>query len=218
MSVTHVDFLVEGWSMKEALEQLVPRILPGLDFEVLDLGSKSQFMKKIPGRLKGYEHFLVNEPGWAVVLLRDVDQEDCRAILRDLHGWISDANLGLASAASGVRGQVLCRLADEMLESWFFGDGAALHAAFPRISPSWTQERGLRRPDDIRDPARWLENELKRRGYYSAGMPKAEVARLVATYMNVDDNKSPSFVCFRDGVRFLAGSTITQEDCHAETH
>ncbi|GAB2470553.1 hypothetical protein GCM10027030_01550 [Luteococcus sediminum] len=203
--------------MKEAVEQLMPRISPGLGFEVFDLGSKSQFMNKLPGRLKGYEYFLASEPGRAVVLLRDVDQEDCRAVLGELHGWVRAANLSLASAATRTRGQVMCRLADEMLESWFFGDGAALHAAFPRISAHWTQERGLRRPDDIRDPARRLEDQLKRRGYYPAGMPKAEVARLVASHMAIDANQSPSFVCFRDGVRFLAATT-TQEDGHAEAH
>ena len=61
-SVAHVDFLVEGYSMKIFLETILPEILPDdLVFEVFDLGSKSQFLKKFPKRLAGYSSWMPDE-------------------------------------------------------------------------------------------------------------------------------------------------------------
>ena len=54
--IDHLEFLVEGFSMKLTVDALMPRIAPGMTFGSHDLGSKSQFMRKVAGRLKGYAY------------------------------------------------------------------------------------------------------------------------------------------------------------------
>ncbi len=213
--IDHLEFLVEGFSMKLTVDALMPRIAPGMTFGSHDLGSKSQFMRKVAGRLKGYAYELPARPGLAVVLLRDRDQEDCRATIAGLDRAIRDAGLERASVEAGKRGHVLCRLADEMLEAWFFGDGAALHQAFERIPADLVTKRPYRDPDSIRDPARRLESVLQTAGYHRGGLSKTALAALVAPGMNVDVNTSRSFEHFRDGVRFLARSETNRQDTHA---
>jgi hypothetical protein len=46
-----------------------------------------------------------------------------------------------------------------------------------------------------------LERELKKCGYYQAGMPKIEVARNISEYMNPDRNRSTSFKIFIEGIQ-----------------
>ncbi len=198
--------------MKTAVESWMPQIAPGVEFEAFDLGSKSQFMKKVGNRLSGYRYAIQRGDRVAVVLLRDRDEEDCGAVVADLDAAVKRAGLRRASVGRSIDGDVLPRLADEMLEAWFFGDGNALHEAFPKLSPMLTHRAAYRRPDVIRDPARRLASELAKCGYYPQGMPKDEVARLVAPKMAVDANTSPSFAVFRDGVRFLAQTAQKQEN------
>ena len=49
-----------------------------------------------------------------------------------------------------------------------------------------------------------LERVLQRAGYYPTGLPKIEAARRIAARMEPDRNRSPSFCCFRDGLRKLS--------------
>lgn len=73
----HIEILVEGRSMKDAVDQVMPRIAPGVSFASHDLGSKSEFMAKAPRRLRGYAHEMAANDRLAVLLLRDRDTEDC---------------------------------------------------------------------------------------------------------------------------------------------
>lgn len=198
--------------MKVAVDALMPRIAPGVSFASHDLGSKSQFMKKAPGRLRGYAYELGANPSLAVLLLRDRDQEDCRQITESLKQQSTAGGLTVASVALGVPGNVVVRLADEMLEAWFFGDGQALNRAYPRVPAALTTQRAYRHPDAIRDPARRLEGELQRRGYHQGGLSKTALASAVAPLLDVEANTSVSFVHFRDAVRFLSPQPLAHED------
>lgn len=209
----HIEILVEGRSMKDAVDQLMPRIAPGVSFASHDLGSKSEFMAKAPRRLRGYAHEMAANDRLAVLLLRDRDTEDCGDILRVLQDAARSAGCSVASVARRVHGQAMVRLADEMLEAWFLGDGRALHAAFPRIPASIGTTRAYRVPDRVRDPARRLERELQKHGYYPAGLSKIDLVSKVAPHLDVDANSSRSFAHFRDGVRLLCQAPpITSED------
>lgn len=191
--------------MREALRRLLPTMLPkSVGFDVIDLGSKSQFLKNVPARLEGYRYWLPADR--RVVLLLDADQDDCGMLRRTLDEFASQAELTAASVSGQRDGQVLARIVVEMLEAWFFGDPAAVAAAYGKEFETMGNKRNLRIPDEIRDPSRRLGELLRQVPKHRGGLKKAELARDVAEHMNVDVNTSTSFIRFRDGVRFLVST------------
>jgi hypothetical protein len=74
----------------------------------------------LPKVLRGYG----KTPGIdAVVVVLDTDKRDCAAFLTELKA---------AAAACNPAPDTLFRLAIEEIEAWYFGDQAALLAAYPR--------------------------------------------------------------------------------------
>lgn len=200
--------------MKVALDLLLPRMMPRhVSAEVHDLGSKSEFLKKVHNRLLGYAAWLPHTH--RVVLVVDADQDDCVELRARLLDATKRAGLSVASVSGGVDGQVLPRIAVEMLEAWFYGDPAALTQAYGPGFGTVGSRRGFRNPDQIRDPARRIEMDLKRNPRHSAGLRKLTLAGDVAPHMDVDRNSSTSFCRLRDGVRFLTNSA---QEHHATSH
>ncbi|MDO5065695.1 MAG: DUF4276 family protein [Propionibacteriaceae bacterium] len=212
-SRAHLEFLVEGKTMQLFLEQVLPRLLPvDTSFEVFDLGSKSEFLKKFPNRLRGYATWLPNHPAHRVVLVVDADTDDCAEFRERLVAAVHESGLSVASHTAKQDGQVLPRIAVEMLEAWYFGDPHALSQAYGSAFKNLSQKRGLREPDTIRDPARQLEKLLSRVHKHKGGLKKTELTNDLAPHFDVEENSSPSFQRFRDGVRFLAAQI---QECHA---
>jgi hypothetical protein len=81
----HVELLVEEASGEAALSNLLPRIVPGVGFNILVHQGKPDLLTKLPGRLLGYSTWLPAD--WRVVVLIDEDREDCRM----LKGQMEDA-------------------------------------------------------------------------------------------------------------------------------
>ncbi len=50
----NLEILVEEYSAESALILLLPRIVPGVEFEVRVFRGKLDLLKKLPNRLKGY--------------------------------------------------------------------------------------------------------------------------------------------------------------------
>lgn len=199
---SHLEFFVEEPSAEAALELLLPRILgPDVTFKLHPFQGKADLLRKLPSRLKGYSRWLPSD--WRLVVLVDEDREDCRELKRELIEAIRGAGLTRASRTKSA-GNVLPRIAVEELEAWFFGDVAALCAAFPRVPPSLSSQRPYRDPDGVAGGT-WeaLARVLKRAGHFVEGYPKIEAARQVAARMDPDRNSSKSFVAFRDGLRSL---------------
>lgn len=177
--------------MEAALLELVPRIRPDASFELHPYRGKPDLLKKLPSRLRGYAQW--HQPDVRVVVVVDRDAEDCLHLKQRLVDVSASAAL-----------PALCRIAIEELEAWFLGDVAALRGAYPAVPASLASKRGFRDPDAIAGGT-WeaLERVLQKAGYYSAGMPKVEVATRVAAVMDPDANRSGSFCAFRDGLRGL---------------
>jgi hypothetical protein len=130
-------------------------------------------------------------------VLIDRDQDDCQSLKSRLDR--------IATAAGFLRGiQVVNRIAIEEIEAWYFGDVAALRKAFPRVPASLANQQKYRDPDAI-SGGTWeaLERLLQRKGYFSGGLRKADLARRVAPHMNLDDNRSASFRAFRSSLARL---------------
>ena len=61
--------LVEEPSMEMALEQLLPRMLAGADFQIIRFQCKDDLLKNLPDRLRGYSQWL--PANWAILVLVD---------------------------------------------------------------------------------------------------------------------------------------------------
>ena len=192
--------LVEEPSMEATLEHLLPKLMGDVDFEIKRFQCKDDLLKNLPERLRGYNAWL--PANWAILVLVDRDDDDCRVLKQTLENMAAAAGLvSKTNAGNGNRFQVANRIAIEELEAWFFGDWQAVHAAYPRVSATLPQKAGYRDPDAILGGT-WeaLERVLKRAGYFKTGLRKMECARAVAQHMEPERNSSQSFQAFRGAV------------------
>jgi hypothetical protein len=201
-----VEFLVEEPSAQAALRNLLPGILgPHHTFNVHPHNGKQDLLRHLPDRLKGYRRWLPKD--WSIVVLVDRDREQCLKLKARLEVAAKEAGLPTkTSAGPGKPFRVLNRVVIEELEAWFFGDVAALRAAYPKLSSKLANQARYRDPDTIVGGT-WeaLERELQRAGYYPQGLPKLETARNVSAHMDPPRNRSGSFQAFCDGLLDLVG-------------
>jgi len=191
---------VEEYSMEAALEQLLPKLLGDIEFQIVRFQCKDDLLKHAPDRLKGYSSWLPDS--WRILVLVDRDDDDCNELKERLEQMAGAAGLMTKMRAGhGQRFQVVNRIAIEELEAWFFGDWAAVQAAYPRVPATVPQKAGFRDPDAIAGGT-WeaIERVLQKAGYFSTGLRKLELARSVAGHMHVPHNRSSSFQAFTEAV------------------
>lgn len=194
-----LEILVEELSAELALRSLLPKILPGVAFEIRVFRGKPDLLKKLPQRLAGYAAW----PGTAearLIVLVDRDDDDCTDLRRQLDAIAVRAGF----SPHGPERRVVNRVAIEELEAWFFGDIEAVVAAFPRIPLNTAAKSAFRDPDAIRGgTAEAFERLLQQYGYHKGGLAKVDAAQAVSTHMDVENNRSRSFQVFRDGIRMF---------------
>jgi hypothetical protein len=205
MSVQHVEVLVEDPSMEAAVRVLLPQVLGDLSFAVYGYRCKEDLLAKLPNRLRGYAAWLPTE--WRIVVIVDRDDDDCHDLKRRMEGIAADARLRTRTASGGGEYSVVNRLAIEELEAWYFGDWAAVRAAYPRASETIPLRASYRDLDAIRGGT-WeaFERVLQKGGYYRRGLRKIEAARAIAPHWSIDENGSRSFQVLRDVLREIAAS------------
>ena len=214
----HFEVLVEDQSGKNALEQILPKILganygshswrlrsyKGLGRLPEDLRGKPDprkriLLERLPRILQGYGRSLPDSA--TVVVVVDLDNRDCKEFKQELLDVL---------AACYPRPRTLFRIAIEESEAWLLGDRTAIKAAYPKASES-TLNRYVQ--DSICNTWELLADaihpggsaRLKREGYPVTGEAKGEWARNIAPRIDVEKNRSKSFQVFRDGIRQLAG-------------
>ena len=198
----HIEFLIEEASTEIVLNEIIPRILEDeTTFKIHDFRGKSNLIKNLPNRMKGYGNIIKHQDDLKIVILIDKDNQNCQELKQILEEVAAKAGLTTPSTSNNF--QVLNRIVVEELEAWFFGDIKALRKAYPKVPENLTQRRSYRIPDEIKGGT-WeaLERILSSAGYYQKGfMPKTEVARNIAPFMNPELNSSKSFQVFRDGLK-----------------
>lgn len=195
----HIVLLVEEPSMEAFLHALLPRVLPaGCGFEVRAFQGKADLMSKLEDRLRAYAQWLPDD--WRLMVVVDRDDDHCLALKACMEAIALQA--GLMTRTRAVAGQrrdwqVVNRIAVEELEAWYFGDLAAVHAAYPRVPTTAAQRRGFRHPDAVAGGT-WeaFERLLQRHGYFKAGLAKIEAARALGAHVSANRNTSPSFRAF----------------------
>jgi hypothetical protein len=199
-----IEFHLEEESAEDGLKAIVPRIICNralVKFVVYQ--GKQDLLRKLPSRLRGYRSAGI-QSDFRIVVLVDEDGQNCVDLKSRLEK--SALSAGLATKSSpDVSGNftVLNRIAVEELESWFFGDVAALREVFPRVSATLDKKARFRVPDLIANPSEALADVLCKAGYSPASLSKRYVARLVGGKMNPYSNRSKSFQVFRDGLLSL---------------
>lgn len=203
--IGRLEVLVEELSCERFLRCALPRIVPDVPFEIRTFNGKPDLLRKLPARLRGYSH-MARTTDLGIVVVIDRDNDDCIELKNRLDRMAEAAGLVTASGvAPGEQFDVLNRIVVEELEAWFFGDTAALRAAFPRLPAGVGQQARYRDPDGISGgTAEALEQLLQRHGYAPGGLAKVRTADDVVQHMDVEVNTSRSFQHFRDGVRRLS--------------
>jgi hypothetical protein len=203
MMLEKLIVFVEEPSMEAALEIILPRMLAGIDFQIIRFQCKQDLLLQLPSRLKGYKAWLPEN--WSILVLVDRDNDDCQKLKAQLEAHAAGAGLMTKTqAGASHRFKVTNRIVIEELESWYFGDWQAVKKAFPKVPETIPEKAPFRNPDAIKGGT-WeaFERILKRAGYFSTGLRKTECARQIARYMDVTQNRSHSFRVFNHAVNHI---------------
>ena len=208
----HIEFLVEDSSGEKLLSQLLPQILgqqgaphtwrlkayKGIGRIPQGLSVKADPAKRIlldqlPRLLQGYG----KTPGIdAVVVVLDTDRRDCKEFLQELGALVERCK-------SAPR--TLFRMAIEEMEAWYLGDRQGLLKAYPRakreVLARYVQDSVCNTWELLADAVHaGGATAIKKAGWPLPGQIKHEWAEKIGPHMRIDQNSSPSFMKFRDGL------------------
>ena len=182
----NLAFFLEEPSAREMLKGLLPRLLPsqvGVYYVVFE--GKQDLERNLTRKLLRWQR-----PDTVFLILQDQDSSDCRELKERL-----TRKCKAAGRRATVR--VVCR----ELESWYFGDLAAVEHGL-RIDnlQRFGRNRQYREPDSIVSPSR----ELKKitRDVYQ----KLAGSRAIGAHLSLCSNTSHSFRVFVSAIRHLAGA------------
>lgn len=208
----HIEFLVEDSSGEKLLSQLLPQILgqhgaqhtwrmksyKGIGRIPRGLSAKADPAKRIlldqlPRLLQGYG----KTPGIdAVVVVLDTDRRDCKKFLQELEAVVERCK---------STPRTLFRMAIEEIEAWYLGDRAALQKAYPRakreVLDRYVQDSVCNTWELLADAVHaGGVAAIKKFGWPLPGQIKHEWAEKIGPHMRINQNASPSFNKFRDGL------------------
>ncbi|MFC1960780.1 DUF4276 family protein, partial [Chloroflexota bacterium] len=170
----YIEFFVEEESMEIALEILLPKIIGDVDFAIRTFDGKYDLLRELPRRLRGYQWKKTHDD-WCIVVLIDEERQDCHELKQRLETIAHDAGYATRTTNPDTF-HVINRIVIEELEAWFFGDVAALHAAYPRVDLKLGGKAPYRYPDTIKGGTKKaLALVLKRD--HPGGLEKKRAAR-----------------------------------------
>lgn len=199
-----VDFLVEELSAQAALEQLLPRLLPGCVCRIRVFEGWQDLVGQLKNVLQGYHRRILREgeADLRIVVLLDGDGIWARR-KADLEAKAAAA--GLLTKTTALPGQVfhvLNRVAVQELEAWWLGDKAAIMAAYPGVKPAHFKG-AYRAADAPPKPNDVLWEVLKKGRHFLAGKRKTQWATDISQHLDPERNTSASFQAFRTGLAAL---------------
>ncbi len=215
----HFEVLVEDQSGKKALDILIPKIF-GNDhtFRVIAYrgighipknlktttdARKRNLLNQLPRLLQGYgrtfDAYPDDSPA-AVILVCDLDDRCLKAFRAELHEILTSCDPKPLSR--------FC-IAIEEGEAWFLGDIPAIKTAYPRakleVLRTYTPDAVCGTWEKLADAVfNGGSSELLSKGGQAVGKEKSKWAEEITPHMDVENNKSPSFVHFRKKMLELA--------------
>lgn len=192
----NIEFLLEEPSAQAALDSFLPKLIrPPHTFTTHSFHGKSDLLKNLPNRLKGYAARFKKDKqtkDWRIIVLIDSSGADCRLLKRRIVEAAEDA---------GISERVTARIVVEELEAWYFGDFNAIRSVYPYILRNLLYRKKYRVPDAI-PGGTWkaLDRLLKDSGY-AKGLRKLADAEAIGRRLDPDRNLSPSFRVFVSAIR-----------------
>ena len=178
-----VCFLEEP-SAREMLIGILPRLLPeNINIQYVVFEGKQDLEKQLVRKLRGWR---LTET--AFLVLRDQDSDDCMKVKKNLVSLCAEAG----------RPEALVRIACHELESFYFGDMAAVEAGLGIRNLSALQRKSKYRvPDSIENPCDKLHNLTG--GIYQ----NVSGSRSIGPLLSLENNTSHSFNVLLSGIRKL---------------
>lgn len=209
----HIEFLIEDSSGGKALDSIVPKILgdnganhtwrihsyKGIGKLPTDLGTRADpakriLLQRLPQILNGYSKTHGID---AIVIVVDSDKRNANEFLNELRE--------IANAFNSPN-HILVNLATEEIEAWYLGDSRAIRTAYPQakgsVLDSYIQDSACNTWELLADavyPGGY--KKIKKLGWPAPGQLKHEWAEKIAPLLNIEENRSPSFCCFRDDLK-----------------
>jgi hypothetical protein len=214
----HFEILVEDLSGKATLDILIPKIIGkkhtfrvisyrGIGHIPKDLKSHTDahnriLLDRLPELLKGYGKTYTNNPAkhtTVLIVVCDLDDKCLKTFRQKLLDVLNKCKPEIETR--------FC-IAVEEGEAWFLGDLAAIKKAYPKDKNNLLNRY---QNDSICDTWELLadaifaggSSRLKKRGWQTVGREKSAWAEKITPYMDINNNKSPSFCYFRDKIREL---------------
>ncbi|MDD2724399.1 MAG: DUF4276 family protein [Methylovulum sp.] len=216
----HFEILVEGQCENTALSILMPKIIgeyrqphtwnirPHRGIGKLPENPAAEpnkndqtLLHNLPAKLKSYG--IEQNPNLVVLVLVDLDDKaDCIAFKNQLLALLDYCE---------IKPRTLFRIAVEELEAWFLGDAAALKSAYPDVRQdildNYVQDSQIGTWELLAEAIHLGGIDallLKNKRSPLVLEEKRKWAKEISRHLNVDQNQSPSFCCFRDGLRRMA--------------
>lgn len=215
----HFEFLVEGHCELTTLSNIMAKIIGGYNDPHTWRIHKHQGVGKLPNNISDSPNpkdrsLLHNLPSKLRAYGRDFGENEVVVILVDLDD--RDSCIEFKNELLNVldfcnpKPIALIRIAIEELEAWFLGDEKALREAYP----SYKKEKLSEYIQDSQCGTWELLAEAVHPGGINKLLKVGKRSRLVleekkkwakgiSIHMNIEENLSPSFCAFRDGLRKL---------------
>ena len=176
-------FMVEERSMKEFLEVVLPKILPEGSEKPLIIphNGKRDLAKSIPIKLRAWQN--IDDK---FIIVHDQDSSDCKSLKAQLQ-----------SLCAKSRNDCLIRIVCTELESWYFGDLAAVSRAYGKDYTPLAAKKKYRAPDSLNNAKQELRKIIPT-------YQPIEGAKKIAAHMGIENNTSPSFNIFISGVKTMS--------------
>ena len=172
-----IEILTEEPSMEHFLRGVLPNVLPD-DYKI-DVNcfirahrGKSDLKRSIPKKMQAYHTY-----GYPVkvLILHDQDSNDCKSLKNELV-----ALCGITTIPYFVR------IACKELENWYLGQLSAIEKVYPETKASLLVNKKKYRNPDLLHGA----DEMNR---MTRNFSKTQAAREISQYIDINNNKSPSF-------------------------
>ena len=178
-----VCFLEEP-SAKEMLIGVLPRLLPdNIEYTYIVFDGKQDLEKQLLRKLRGWL-----KPNSVFLVMRDQDSSDCYCVKEKLQRICKESG----------KSNVIVRIACHELESFYFGDLAAVEKGLGINNlVKHKRKSKYRNPDDIINPCDELEKLTG--GIYQNVMG----SRSIAPFLSLENNTSNSYKVLLSGVKRL---------------
>ncbi len=174
--MSHIVFLLEEPSAEEFLKQIMPRLLPGIDFRIITFEGKQDLEKNVERKIRSYRI-----PNTSFIILRDQDSGDCSEIKSVLKEKCEKAG----------KPDTFIRIACRELESWYLADLKSVGEALGIDGLEDLQKKKkFRNPDLLENPSIELKKLTKNKYQKISG------SRAIGGHINLNISSSNSFRVF----------------------